>query len=218
MKRRNLLKTGLFSSATLLALPSLARTQPKCIPSNRTPPQIEGPFYPVVDQLDKDADLVTVSGANKSAQGEVVIVEGVLTDQSCQVVAGALVEIWQACHTGRYNHPADPNTAELDPDFQYWGKAVTDKDGKYTFRTIIPGAYPADTDWIRPPHIHFKVAKLGYVELITQMYFSGQTLNTQDKILQNLKSADQKKVIVEFKKDSANPHPKGVFNIQIVKI
>ncbi len=29
------------------------------------------------------------------------------TDEFCRPVAGAIVEIWQACHTGKYNHPSD---------------------------------------------------------------------------------------------------------------
>ena len=128
------------------------------------------------------------------------------------------MEIWQACESGKYNHPSDPNTAPLDPNFQYWGKAVSDNEGRYRFRTIVPGAYPADTGWVRPPHIHFKIARLGYVELITQMYFSGESLNGKDLILQRLKKYDQAKVIVEFKPVADVPHSVGVFNIQIEKI
>lgn len=217
LNRRNLLKNGMLSATALLALPLNTQAALQCT-KGKTPAQTSGPFYPVVDQIDTDADLIQVSGANAGAKGKIVIIEGVVTDQNCLAVPGALVEIWQACESGRYNHPSDPNTAPLDPNFQYWGKAVTDNDGKYRFRTIIPGAYPADTDWVRPPHIHFKIARLGYIELITQMYFSGEALNAKDLILQRLKKSDQEKVIVEFKKTGETPHPVGLFNIQIEKI
>ncbi len=215
MNRRNLLRNGLLSSAVLFTLPAVAANA--CLPGH-TPAQTSGPFYPVVPQLDTDADLVIVNGKTKIADGEIVIVEGTVTDQNCIAVEGALVEIWQACQSGRYNHPSDPNTAPLDPNFQYWGKAVTDKNGLYRFRTIIPGAYPADTNWIRPPHIHFKVARLGYNELITQMYFAGDKYNSADKILQQLKKNDQEKVIVSFATVAEVPHKVGQFNIQIAKI
>lgn len=218
MNRRNLLKNGALSTAALLAIPLSAKAVGQCSTSTKTPPQSNGPFYPVVDQIDTDADLIMVSGSSAGAKGKIVIVEGIVTDQTCTPVAGVLVEIWQACESGRYNHPSDPNTAPLDPNFQYWGKAVSDNQGKYRFRTVVPGAYPANADWVRPPHIHFKIARLGYVELITQMYFTGESLNAKDLILQRLKKSDQAKLIVNFKEVTDVPHPVGVFNIQIEKL
>ena len=218
LNRRNLLKTGLISTAALLAMPFSASASDQCKAGQKTPAQDEGPFYPIVDQIDTDADLIQISGASSSAKGKIIIVEGLVTDQLCKPVPGALVEIWQACESGRYNHPSDPNTAPLDPNFQYWGKAVTDNNGKYRFRTIIPGSYPASNEWTRPPHIHFKISRLGYMELITQMYFSGESLNAKDLILKKLKKSDQAKVIVEFKNIEQIPHPIGTFNIQIEKI
>jgi len=223
MNRRNLLKLGLSTAASLTALNALASDSDEtnglfCKPRNRTAAQPKGPFYPVVDQIDKDADLIYVNGSTTAALGEVVIVQGLLTDQHCRAVPGALVEVWQACQSGRYDHPSDPNPAELDPHFQYWGQAVTDQNGFYRFRTIIPGAYPAGDGWIRPPHIHFKVSKLGYMELITQMYFAGEELNNADLILRQLREEKQKEVIVDFKNDPALAHPVGQFNIQIAKI
>jgi protocatechuate 3,4-dioxygenase beta subunit len=218
INRRNLLKNSLISTAVLLALPLKSKAVAGCIAGQKTPAQTEGPFYPVLDQLDTDADLVQVSGTTSGAKGKTIIVEGVVTDQTCTPVPGALVEIWQACESGRYNHPSDTNPAPLDPNFQYWGKAVTDSEGKYRFRTIVPGAYPADANWIRPPHIHFKVSRLGYMELITQMYFAGQGLNEKDLILKRLKKSEQTKVIVDFKEVEKIPHPVGFFNIQIEKL
>lgn len=161
-----------------------------------TPRQTEGPFYPVKDQPDKDSDLTYVNGKSAQALGERIIVQGVVNDQNCNPVSGVLVEIWQACASGRYNHPQDTNPAPLDPNFQYWGKAITNSKGEYSFKTIIPGQYPADVDWVRPPHIHFKLAKLGYHELITQMYFEGHQLNSKDRILQDLSASAQKQVTI----------------------
>lgn len=218
MKRRELIKTGLLSSLGVLALVPIAKAEDKTCTLGLTPKQVEGPFYPIVDQLDKDGDLIYLQGSSVQALGEVVIVEGIVTDQNCVPVKRALVEIWQACHSGRYNHASDPNTAELDPNFQYWGKSITDEKGFYRFRTIIPGAYPADTDWDRPPHIHFKISALRYQELITQMYFAGEELNKKDLILQSLSVEDQKKVVVEFKNKEGQQHPVGQFNIQIKKL
>lgn len=217
MNRRNLLKIGLGSVGGMVFLGSADAAANLCS-SLLTPPQTKGPFYPINPQLDTDADLVTLTGHSESAKGKVVIVTGVVSDQLCKPVSGALVEIWQACESGRYNHPSDPNSAQLDPNFQYWGKAVTNAKGEYQFRTIVPGAYPASGDWMRPPHIHFKVSRLGYRELITQMYFADEALNDSDLILQDLSPDEQKEVVVLFVERFDRPHPVGTFDIKIQKI
>jgi protocatechuate 3,4-dioxygenase beta subunit len=64
-------------------------------------------------------------------------------------------------------------------------------DGAFRFRTVVPGAYPASPTWTRPPHIHLKVAKAGYLELVTQMYFPGHPLNGRDHLLLR-KTADER--------------------------
>ena len=61
----------------------------------------------------------------------------------------------------------------------------------------MPGSYPAGLDWERPPHIHFKVMKRGFVELVTQMYFPGQPLNETDRLLQRRELAEQKLMIAD---------------------
>lgn len=223
LNRRQLLVSALaFASASLVPVAGHSSTQALlALKQSNTPPQPEGPFYPIIDQLDKDSDLIVVAGAVEIAAGEVILVEGFVRDQNEVALPSALVEIWQACHTGKYNHPSDPNTAPLDPNFQYWGKAVTDENGFYRFRTILPGAYPAGDGWIRPPHIHFKIAKLGYNELITQMYFSGQELNDLDLILQDLPKEEQDKLVVplrEFAHAGSEVLRKGQFDITLRKV
>lgn len=98
--------------------------------------------------------------------------------EDCHSLQGALVDLWQACATGKYHHSSDPNTAEVDPDFQYWAKVYTDHEGYARVRTIKPGAYRADSNWVRPPHIHFIVSAPGYQDLTTQMYFDGEALKS----------------------------------------
>lgn len=214
-RRRTALKAGLLGAGVLISAVGEAQ-QRMCSPLAAQP---EGPFYPVNDQPDKDNDLILVRGKTQAAKGQVILVQGTVTDQHCRPVQGVLVEIWQACSSGKYNHPNDPNTAPLDPNFQYWGKALSDQNGNYQFRTIVPGAYPADTDWIRPPHIHFKVQKLGYMELITQMYFAGNTYNAQDKILSRLPKSEQAKVVIPLQQASyRSEYPVAKFNISIEKI
>lgn len=213
IRRRQLIQGGLSVIGGLF-IASKGEAAELC---RLTPEQTEGPFYPIQDQADKDADLTTVQGRLGSASGEVIGVQGVVTDQHCKAVAGVLVEIWQACASGKYNHPGDPNPAPLDPHFQYWGKALTDSQGFYRFKTIKPGAYQANASWRRPPHVHFKVSKRGYKELITQLYFAGEDLNDKDLILKALPLEDQKSVIAPLL-SGKGPFPVAEFNINIVQI
>jgi len=179
-----------------------------------TAPQVEGPFYPVVDQDDTDWDLTRLRGSERLARGEAVFVTGRILDLNCRAVSGALVEIWQACDTGKYDHPRDPNPAAIDPDFQYWGRVLSGSDGSYRFKTIIPGAYPATPDWIRPPHIHFKVTAPGIRPFVTQMYFAGDPLNDSDRILNSLTPAQRRGVIVDFSaKKLGGKYPVGEFDL-----
>lgn len=171
-----------------------------------TPEQTPGPFYPGEAQFHPDTDLTRIAGHAARAQGQIVFVGGRVLDSQCRPIAGANVEIWQACASGRYDNPKDDNPAPVDPNFKYWGETQTGEDGEYLFKTIIPGAYPADTDWMRPPHIHFKVSRLRYHELITQMYFKGNELNDRDQILQAIPASERDSVIVEF---SASPREAG---------
>lgn len=181
-----------------------------------TPQQTAGPFYPA-DKINVSTDLVRLDGQSQKAIGDIVVVEGLVLDQAYQIIPGALVEIWQACASGRYNHVDDPNPAPLDPHFQYWGKAFTDQNGFYRFRTIIPGSYPAEEGWNRPAHIHFKIMHPQYQDVITQMYFKHDPLNDVDQILLELKQSDQDKLIVDFKNRADLNHPVGQFNIQMKK-
>lgn len=180
--RRDLLTKTLAALGTVAGYSAIAGV---CGPTHR---QTEGPYYPEKD-LNRDADLVQFK-PGAVADGEVVFVSGQVLDTDCKPVAGALVEIWQAAASGRYNHSGDRNKLKLDPNFQYWGRFKTAADGKYTFRTVIPGHYPLDPalvgkpptgpDQYRPPHIHFKVRASGFLSLTTQMYFDPKTYDDAD--------------------------------------
>lgn len=188
VSRRNALQAGLG----VLALGPISRLWAA------TPAQVEGPFYPEHDQPDKDMDMTRVEGRTGRAEGEVIDIEGTVVDEAGAPVAGAVVDIWQANARGRYAHEADPNPAPLDPGFQGWARLLTDSEGRYRVRTIIPGSYQVKADWTRPPHIHFKVARRGFHELVTQMYFTGNPLNDVDQILLSVPETERSQLVVAF--------------------
>ncbi len=185
----------------------------------KTPAQTAGPFYPGESQFFPDNDLTRVPGATRPALGEIIYLDGRVQDLQCQPVPDVNVEIWQACASGRYNNDRDPNPAPLDPAFKYWGETFTDPQGRFSFKTIKPGAYPAADDWDRPPHIHVRVAKRGYKDLITQMYFKGDPLNDEDLILQATPVEQRASLIVDFQPVRNEPGERiGQFIITIEKV
>lgn len=207
INRRTLLR-----SSGLLAVAAIPISKALAADCAITPTQTAGPFYPVQDQDDKDRDLTRVQGQAGLAAGTVVNLSGVVRQTSCgSAIAGAMVEIWQACATGKYNHPDDPNTAALDENFQYWGRVTTDAAGRYSFKTIKPGAYPADPTWMRPPHIHFRIVAAGQPTLVTQMYFAGDPYNARDQILRQVPAAQRSLVVIPF--TEANGELTGTFDV-----
>ena len=207
--RRWFLHGSIGAAATVASAPLVAAT---------TPRQSEGPFYPVREQRDTDADMTLIEGHSERAVGEVVEVAGRVLDEDGNPVPDALVDVWQANSYGRYAHERDRNPAPLDANFQGWATLQTDAEGRYSFRTIKPGAYPVRPGWTRPPHIHFKVARRGYHELTTQMYFAGDPLNERDLLLQSVPEPGQRMLAVDFTAQPGTEAKRGMFDIVLRRV
>ncbi len=177
---------------------ALAETPPDQV---FTPSVILGPFYPQIKPSEQDPDLTLLAGRQKRAQGTVVYLTGQVRNLKGEPMSGAKVTIWQANTHGRYTHKSDRNPAPLDPNFQGFATQSTDAEGRYRFKTIKPGAYPAPVVGMRAPHVHFEV-EAKYDRLITQMFFPGEALNGQDAFFQFLKAPQRQAVI-------AKPMPPG---------
>ncbi len=161
-----------------------------------TPSIILGPFYPQIKLSEQDADLTSLAGRQQRAEGKVVYLKGRITNLKGEPVSGAKVSIWQANTHGKYRHNSDMNTAPLDPNFQGFGMQTTDAEGRYRFKTIKPGPYPAPVVGMRAPHVHFEV-EAKHDRLITQMFFPNEPLNDQDHFLQFVKGLYREAVIAK---------------------
>jgi protocatechuate 3,4-dioxygenase beta subunit len=121
--------------------------------------------------------------------GQRIIVYGRVLDGDGRPVPRTLIEAWQANAGGRYRHDSDPHPAPLDPNFTGAGRCLTDDRGGYRFITIKPGAYPwhnSNNAW-RPAHIHLSLFGRAFTQrLVTQMYFPGDPLFTQDPIFNSI--------------------------------
>lgn len=195
-RRRVLSWIGASALAPLAATRVLAEDRPA------TPRMTEGPFYPTSFPRDTDSDLTRVEGRAAAARGSVLDVSGRVLDRSGAPRAGARVEIWQCDTQGEYHHVGG---REGDPDFQGFGAAIADADGRYAFRTIRPVAYPG-----RTPHIHFNVLEGGKRRLTSQIFVEGEPGNARDGLYRQL-GRDAK--LVTMKLEGAGPGFKAALDI-----
>ncbi|MDI2129677.1 protocatechuate 3,4-dioxygenase subunit beta [Yinghuangia seranimata] len=169
--------------------------------------ELSGPVFGVTDVTDWDADL-TAQHVGEPL-GERITVTGQVLDRAGRPVRGQLVEIWQANASGRYAHQRDRHPAPLDPNFTGAGRCLTDDEGRYTFTTVKPGAYPWRNHvnaW-RPAHIHFSLFGAAFTQrLVTQMYFPGDPLFAYDPILQSVTDdAARQRLVAAYDHDLSVP-------------
>lgn len=184
MPRRRLLIAS--AAAALLAAP-LARSQPR----TPLPRMTDGPFYPSAAwrrrETDWDADLTQLRRGTQTltARGEHLGLALVVADSRGSVIDGAEVEIWQCDALAAYRHPRVNVTPEqMDPGFQGFGEARSDRGGGVSFRTIRPVPYPG-----RCPHIHIKLRHASFGEISSQLFVAGDPGNARDFLWNSLDEA-----------------------------
>jgi protocatechuate 3,4-dioxygenase beta subunit len=166
-----------------------------------------------------DNDLTKNARVNGEPLGERIKVAGIVMDEYKRPLPNVLVEIWQANSSGRYIHKAEIHDAPLDPNFLGAGRMLTDKEGRYSFYTIKPGAYPWGNHfnaW-RPNHIHFSVFGHQFEQrLVTQMYFPGDPLFEFDPIFQSVPVHARELLIAKFNMAWTDPEFALAYEFNIV--
>jgi hypothetical protein len=103
----------------------------------------------------------------------------IVAADTCQPIAGAIVEIWHTQRSGVYSgQTPSPSFCSGDdadaPSRSYFrGTQTTDGAGRVDFDTCFPGWYPG-----RCIHIHVRVTVGGSSYLVTQLFFP-DALNTE---------------------------------------
>ena len=130
-----------------------------------TSQQTIGPFFPRGFIGPADHDLTRVSAdAAPTTQGEAVILRGTVTRAGGVPCVNAILEMWQADAAGRFG---------ADPAFLGWGRTFTDAEGRYAFRTVIPGGF-TDATGTRAPHANVTVMGAGLMRrVLTTVFFPG---------------------------------------------
>jgi len=167
-----------------------------------------GPVFGQEFVRERDNDLTAQHAGDPI--GERIVVHGRVLDEDGRPVRGALVEVWQANASGRYQHKVDTHDAPLDPNFTGAGRTLTDERGHYWFKTVKPGAYPWGNHYNawRPAHIHFSLFGAGILSrLVTQMYFPGDPLQPLDPIFNCIPdAAARQRLVSRLDMDRSEPN------------
>jgi len=179
------------------------------IPIPQSLSEITGPVYGHESVTGHDADLTMNGRRNGEPLGERIVVSGRVLDENGRPQPNTLLEIWQANAAGRYIHIVDQHDAPIDPNFFGGGRCVTDRDGRYRFLTMKPGAYPWGNHhnaW-RPNHIHFSLFGPSFLSrLVTQMYFPGDPLLELDPIFLASPAETRHLLVSRFNLDLTEPN------------
>lgn len=119
----------------------------------------EGPYYKA--GAPERASLVTTG-----VVGTRFVLTGFVVSRSCQPIANAKLDFWQADGNGNYDNSG----------YTLRGYQMTDAKGAYRLETVIPGLYPGRTE-----HIHFKVTVNGR-SYTSQLFFPDVSQNAADSI------------------------------------
>jgi protocatechuate 3,4-dioxygenase beta subunit len=143
-------------------------------PDGATESTVFGPFH-------RDGAPEMSAGGNiapRDAGGTPMIVSGRVVDPGGGPIVGALLDVWQADSSGKY----DSQYAASD-ELHLRGRFRTDADGRFVVRTVRPVHYAIPDDgpvgrmlratnrhpW-RPAHIHFVVSADGFEPVTTHIF------------------------------------------------
>ncbi len=160
LDRRQFLRSGSLLTLGSLLLPRELFSRPAAPAGGGCDPtsdDILGPYYLA-------GSPVTTLVAQPDEPGDRLFLSGTVLSSDCITpVPETVIEVWQANDAAVY---------DTSPAFNLRATFSSDPNGQYAFETIMPGAYLNGNQY-RPKHIHFRVNKPGFPELITQLYFEG---------------------------------------------
>lgn len=174
-----------------------------------TESSVLGPFF-----TEDAPDVPLGESIASEGKGEYLYVEGQVRTTSGAPIPGAVIETWETDDKGFYDTQyADRVVADCR------GRLVTDKDGKYGYRAIVPVPYPIPGDGpvgdlllalkrhnIRPNHLHMMIDAPGFRKLTTALYPEGDVYLPSDPVFGVKKSLVVKLVEIN---DEAEARKRG---------
>lgn len=144
-------------------------------PKKPTPSRFFAADISMPDQFSTTNNLAKKVGSFYRAFGEIIFIQGTLTDSFGVPITGAIIEIWQTNSAGKYHTLLDKNSEYVDKYFNMSGRTITDNLGNYSFITIMPGSIQG-----RAPHINMNIYHPKFGKLETEMYFEKHPYNISD--------------------------------------
>lgn len=159
MQRRNFIKNAALSAIAISATGFVRFDGKRYVGDCETTSDILGPFYRPDSPVRNDLSI-------KGQKGDPITLVGKVLHNDCATpYKNAKIELWHCDGTGVYDNEST--------DFKYRGTAYSDKNGDYSFQTILPVPYDVGDGTIRPAHFHLMITAEGYQPLVTQLYFTG---------------------------------------------
>src|SRR3954454_17275824 len=158
--------------------------------NHRRPPEatestVFGPFFVAGSPAFENGDDIA-----RGFSGEPCYMAGRVVNVAGEPVAGARIEVWQADDDGFY----DVQYEGLDEP-RGRGHLFTDAEGRLSFWSVKPEAYPIPADGpvgelleaggrgpMRPAHVHFMVTADGFQKLITHVFLEDDVYLDSDAV------------------------------------
>jgi protocatechuate 3,4-dioxygenase, alpha subunit len=147
--------------------------------------------------------------------GTPIRIEGVVRDGDGAPVPDALLEIWQADERGRYAHPEDAGPVAGERLFRGFGRSCTDPDGRYWFRTIVPGPVPDVDGAPQAPHVNVSVFARGLLaRVVTRIYLADHASeNANDPVLRSIADEAARRTLIAAREEHESGVPVYRFDV-----
>ncbi|MFL9878908.1 intradiol ring-cleavage dioxygenase [Herbaspirillum rhizosphaerae] len=145
-------------------------------PGEATQTTVLGPFYVENAKQHALGDMIS-----HDADGAPLLVEGSVAALDGTPIAGAVVDVWHSDSDGYYDVQRQDGLQHLSDRARF----VTDSDGRFWFRSIVPAFYPIPNDGpvgkmldaqgrhpYRPAHVHFMISAPGCDTLVTHLFLA----------------------------------------------
>jgi len=186
MKRRTFVKKSALTAFSVTAFGAINWNGKSFEGDNVTTTDILGPFY-------RPGAPMRSNLIPKGSTGVVMNLTGTVFQKDGKTpLANTLIEAWQCDEHEKYDNTSD--------DYLFRGAVKTGKDGRYSFKTIVPVPYNDGGTW-RPAHIHLRISSGDHQDLITQIYFKGDAHIPKDPAAASPQAINR---ILEISKNAAN--------------
>ena len=166
---------------------------------SETPSQTVGPYFSM--RLAGEGENILTTRTDR------IVIEGRVIDGAGDHIEDALLEIWQAGPSGRYDHPDDTRDLDLDPGFSGFGRTASNfETGEYRFETLKPGRVPDAEGALQAPHISLIVQGRGMLNpVFTRIYFSDEGEANHDDLVLRGVPGDRRDTLIATRQPGSDP-------------